>query len=107
MPAGCIAFDHFFGLSSAWMRDMKTVQVIQRRLTEFQLRYRMSELDTTGADHLPEKLGMIEEFVIELLDLLEAETTDWLVEFRSSVRRLGRQPDWSDQHPGGTTGLSP
>jgi hypothetical protein len=99
--AGCIAFDHFFGLSSAWMRNMKTVQLIQRRLTEFQLKYRIGQLTPDHPNRLAENLSMIEDFVTELLDLIEGETSDWLTEFRTSVRRLSRQSDWSDQHSEG------
>jgi hypothetical protein len=37
LAAGCWAFDHFFGLSDSWIRDVATAQELQVRLLRFQL----------------------------------------------------------------------
>jgi hypothetical protein len=94
--AGCAAFDHFFGVSSAWMRDMTAIQAIQRRLTDFRMVWaaRLLRPPAPGAmvevddAELAGRLELIGALVADVTVLVEAETTEWLAEFRSNMVNL-------------------
>jgi hypothetical protein len=104
--AGCVAFDHFFGLSSGWMRDMAASQTLQRRLTEFRLEWTTNLLRPASVTGVPvpvggsavddaelnRRLDLVGRFAMEIADLVESETAEWLTEFRSSLARLDPQP---------------
>jgi hypothetical protein len=106
--AGCVAFDHFFGLSSGWMRDMAAAQTLQRRLTEFRLEWTTNLLrpashtaeqvagggSAVDDAELTRRLNLVGQFAMEIADLVESETSEWLTEFRSSVGRLDGQTAW-------------
>jgi hypothetical protein len=132
VAAGCVAFDHFFGLSSGWMRDVAALEALQGRLARFHMHWakwqaaRAGALDggtaasaaadagaddaaagvaaagvaaagvaaatasaatgTTGA-----ALDLIEGLIIDVTQVTEAETTQWIAEFTSSVAALRQQ----------------
>ncbi|HLL65347.1 MAG TPA: SLATT domain-containing protein [Micromonosporaceae bacterium] len=52
LAAGCLAFDHFFGLASGWQRDLATARALQARLLEFQLAW--VAWQATQAGHGPQ-----------------------------------------------------
>jgi hypothetical protein len=122
--AGCVAFDHFFGLSSGWMRDIVSVQTLQRRLTDFRMAWTTNLLrpasmpggnalgstglggagrggtglaDSAALDEaeLVRRLDLVQSFVTEIADLVESGTAEWLAEFRSNVGGLDGQTGWS------------
>lgn len=100
MAGGCLAFDHFFGLSSAWMRDIATAQALQRVLTEFRLDWATAELRTASEDHdvdlvVQRREKLIRVLVMRTAELVEAETDEWLSEFRSNIGDLSRRSGWS------------
>lgn len=98
--AGVAAFDHFFGLSSGWLRDMAAAQALQRRLTEFRLGWatamvvRQTPADA-GRDaaqaELLARLDLVNVFALDVIALVEAETAEWLAEFRSGMAKLYSQ----------------
>jgi hypothetical protein len=98
LAAGCLAFDHFFGLSSGWLRDMATAQALQRRLVAFRFAWvganAEQALSSTYDANVKLRLGLIEDFVADLAGLVSAETGEWLAEFQSKVAKL----------PGGSAG---
>lgn len=106
---GCLAFDHFFGLSSAWMRDISAAQAIQRGLTEFRLDWAATVLPAAdpggsgapASDVLRRREALIRTLVMRTADLVEAETGEWLSEFRSNIGDLNRRNGWSSlpAHP--------
>jgi hypothetical protein len=110
--AGCAAFDHFFGVSAGWMRDMTTIQALQRRLDQFRLEWTSSLLfrpaeASVHEDELASRVGLIRDLVEDVASLVEAETTEWLLEFRSSVGQLygqARVPTAIDGHGARSTG---
>jgi hypothetical protein len=86
--AGCVAFDHFFGLSSGWMRDMTTARALERRLAAFRFAWAAANVEAAfGADHATVKLGLelVEKLATEVADLVDAETTEWITEFRANI----------------------
>ncbi|MEU9511142.1 SLATT domain-containing protein [Micromonospora sp. NPDC048169] len=97
MAGGCLAFDHFFGLSSAWMRDIATAQALSRALTEFRLDWATTELRTPATEEaaIRRREELIRVLVLRTAELVEAETGEWLSEFRSNIGDLNRRSGWS------------
>ncbi len=110
LAAGCVAFDHFFGLSTGWMRDTATIQDLQNRLARLQLDWARWQAEvaghcpaTTGADGgetaLDASLGavvargldLVDQFLSDVLDLTSGETAKWFVDFNSSIADLRQQ----------------
>ncbi len=84
--AGCVAFDHFFGLSSGWRRDVAAIQALQARLADFRYTWltataeqalNLERLDTRA------RLELIERFVADVRSVVNAETSAWLTEFEA------------------------
>jgi hypothetical protein len=92
LAAGCLAFDHFFGLSSGWLRDMATAQALQRRLVAFRFAWvganAEQALSSTYDANVKHRLALVEDFVADLAGLVSAETGEWLTEFQSKVAKL-------------------
>jgi len=91
--AGCLAFDHFFGLATGWMRDRTTVHALRRRLGRFQFEWtaatRAQALGGAGkAVDDAARLELIRRFVEDVAEVIEAETGQWLTELQASVRDL-------------------
>ncbi|GID95629.1 hypothetical protein Adi01nite_50410 [Amorphoplanes digitatis] len=88
LAAGCVAFDHFFGLSSGWMRDITTARALERRLGKFRFAWTTVNADAAfGVDVITAKAGLdlIEQFVSDVADLIDGETAEWLTEFRANI----------------------
>jgi SMODS and SLOG-associating 2TM effector domain 2 len=98
VAAGCVAFDRFFGISAAWMRDIATVHALQGRLTRFHLDWAAWEAAEAGAVSTPDgaagtqaAIALIDSFVTDVVSLTQAETAQWIAEFSSSVAALHQQ----------------
>lgn len=92
LAAACVGFDRFFGLSSAWMRDITTAQTIQRRLERFRYDWAAECLQATlgrpDVEHILRALQLIRQFGEDVADQIEQETTDWVIEFQHSLAQL-------------------
>jgi hypothetical protein len=92
LAAGCLAFDHFYGLSAGWRRDIATAQALQRRLVTFRFGWiganAEQALSSTYDANVKHRLALIENFVADLAGLVSAETGEWLAEFETKVGRL-------------------
>ncbi|MFI7251326.1 SLATT domain-containing protein [Micromonospora chalcea] len=97
IAGGCLAFDHFFGLSSAWMRDIATAQALQRALIEFRLDWVAMQLGSAATEDavIRRREELIRVLVLRTAELVEAETGEWLSEFRSNIGDLNRRSGWS------------
>jgi len=100
IAAGCMGFDYFFGVSSGWMRDITALQSVRRELTNFRLAWAARILqhaspttDDEKRDAVTEQLALITDFASSIGLIMETETSDWLAEFRSSLRRLNDGAD--------------
>jgi hypothetical protein len=101
VAAGCVAFDHFFGLSSGWMRDITAIQVLQNRLTRYHLEWarwqstHAGALSGTGSEAADEAtaigLDLIGDLVVDLAQLTESETAQWVAEFSNSMAALRKE----------------
>jgi hypothetical protein len=109
LAAGCVAFDHFFGFSSGWMRDMSTAQALQQRLMTFRILWVRWQAEQAGvlpvdqaeqagqAGVLPVKpdsvrsaLDMIQALVIDVEKATNEETAAWIGEFKASLSGMDR-----------------
>lgn len=87
----CLACDRWFGLTSGWMRSVATAQAVQRRLEAFQyewagesVREVLGPTEGTAGEAAERCLAVLRRFNEDLTELVRAETTDWMVEFRSA-----------------------
>jgi hypothetical protein len=94
MAAACIGFDRFFGLSSGWMRSMTTAQALERRLEQLQYDWAAecarSAARTVDPKQVQNRLALLRVFSDDVAALLQQETTEWVLEFQSSLPRLER-----------------
>jgi SMODS and SLOG-associating 2TM effector domain 2 len=86
----CPACDRWFGLTSGWMRDVATAQAVQRRLEALQFDWAVESVrevlgpaEGTASEAAERCLGVLRRFEEDVTELVRAETTDWMVEFRS------------------------
>jgi hypothetical protein len=95
--AGCAAFDHFFGLSTGWVRAMGTAQGLQRRLNAFRLAWatrtmRDNDLSSYDAAAVGERtayrIDLIRQLVADVEDLVDGESREWLARLRSDLAEL-------------------
>jgi uncharacterized damage-inducible protein DinB len=80
LAAGCLAYDRFFGYSTAWMRYMSTVIALRSHLTDFQLSWIKLTNAGTPADQLVEH---VHKFVTLVNEAIRRETESWSNEFNS------------------------
>src|SRR5262249_44438820 len=96
LSAGAVAFDHFFGLSAGWMRDIATAQALQARLARFHLDWATWQATEAGllkpatpaeenAGGVQQALDLIGHLVTDVHALTEAETAQWVNDFNSSL----------------------
>lgn len=90
LAGGCAAFDHFFGLSSGWMRDMATSHALQHRLLKFRLTWitlTAGKAVVDGAE-ISARLDLVRSFALDVSELVSTETGDWLTEFQTNMGQL-------------------
>jgi hypothetical protein len=120
VAAGCKAFDHFFGLSSSWMRDIGVAHALRGELNAVRLEWagdvlragppvyaghaadtgpgappgaseRPAEHPPLTAQEIERQLALIARLTDAVRGRIEAETADWQTEFRASTRQLNEQ----------------
>lgn len=96
-----VALDRFFGFSSAWARYMATGQAISAALNQFRLDWQQSscQLPVGG---LPEEsidnlLDLAKTLVRKTDDLVQAETSQWVKEFRETLTEIERSAQTQDK----------
>jgi len=92
LAAGSLAYDRFFGYSSAWLRYMATAISLRAELSDFQLSWAKDMAALGGQNPEPEEvLRLIESaqsFVWKMNDSIRNETQSWLVEFNTNLSDL-------------------
>ncbi|MEO3813495.1 SLATT domain-containing protein [Sphaerisporangium sp. B11E5] len=91
LAAGCVAFDHFFGISSGWMRDIAALMSLRGRLTRFHLDWAAWQAEGTGPDRTAGGLALIDALVTDVVRISERETAQWIAEFDNSMASLRQQ----------------
>lgn len=99
--AGCKGFDHFYGLSATWMRDITIANALRTELNAVRLEWATDVLragpaaDAPGAllepAELERQLALITRLAQSVRAHIEGETADWQVEFSSSTSQLYAQ----------------
>lgn len=89
LAAGCVAFDHFFGLSAGWMRDMTTAQALQARMVRFHLDWAALE----SRDDTATGIELVDGLLTDVLELTNAETAEWVSQFSTAISALRRQTE--------------
>lgn len=88
----CIAFDHYFGISTAWMRYTAAGLAIEKSLDEFRLEWAGQTAQLQGADPAPQQLqrliGACRQLTTEVRGHVDLETSAWIAEFQSSLAQL-------------------
>nr|WP_257217184.1 SLATT domain-containing protein [Streptomyces dengpaensis] len=93
--AGCKGFDYFFGLSTAWMRDITAAQALRGEVNAFRLAWSAELLrDVTGEPEqavIERRMNLIGGLVGRIRAHLESETADWTAEFRAGLQQFQEQ----------------
>ncbi|UWE11453.1 SLATT domain-containing protein [Actinacidiphila bryophytorum] len=101
VAAGCKAFDHFFGVSAAWMRDITVAHALRTELNAVRLEWAADVLragprtDPPGrllepAD-VERQLALVHRLAAAVRSHVDGETAEWQAEFSSSTRQLQGQ----------------
>ncbi|WP_225846077.1 SLATT domain-containing protein [Streptomyces sp. HPF1205] len=121
LAAGCKGFDHFFGLSSSWMRDIGVAHALRAELNKVRLEWATDVLRAGRASARPgewlqpseveRQLALIARLVDAVRTHIDSETADWQAEFRSRTRQLNEQgplpgPGAPDRLPGTSAGVA-
>jgi hypothetical protein len=100
VAAGCKGFDHFFGLSSGWTRDITVVHALRGELNAVRLEWasdvlragpRGAAARTSGPlepAEVERQLALITRLVTTVRTHVESETVDWRTERAARARQL-------------------
>ncbi|MGN9906656.1 SLATT domain-containing protein [Phytohabitans sp. LJ34] len=92
LAAGSVAYDRFFGYSSAWLRYVATATLIQADLTDFRVGW-AAEMAAIGdreptAEEVRALIGRAREFVGRVNEAVRVETDAWRSEFDNRMGEL-------------------
>lgn len=101
VAAGCKGFDHFYGLSTGWMRDIAAAHALRTELNAVRLEWATDVLrggpaaDTPGLllepAELERQLALITRLAESVRGQIEGETADWRAEFSTNTNQLHAQ----------------
>ena len=88
----CVAADKFYGMSSCWIRYMKTQLVLEAALTDlrydwFALLAKVEKQQPTP-EQVQAMLQKMKEFVVLVHAQIQEETDAWVLEFQASLADL-------------------
>ncbi|SEG15969.1 hypothetical protein SAMN05216223_103445 [Actinacidiphila yanglinensis] len=101
--AGCKGFDHFFGLSAGWMRDIAVAHALRFELGAVRLEWAAEVLRAGPAAAPPSpdapldpaeverRLALVDRLVAAVRTHVEGETAAWQAEFSAATRQLNEQ----------------
>ena len=109
IAAALVGLDRFAGYSTAWMRYMNYAQRIDAALQEFRLQWAAHMVQNRPAaappppggedggsqsfttEQVEALIALTRQFLSSVSQLVAAETSEWLNEFRSNLERLDRE----------------
>lgn len=101
LAAGCKGFDHFFGLSSTWMRDIAAAHALRGELNAVRLEWASDVLragpggarpdDPLEPAEVERQLALIGRLVTVVRRQIDSETSEWQTEFSANTRQLHEQ----------------
>lgn len=100
--AGCKGFDHFFGLSASWMRDVTVAHALRFELGAVRLEWAADVLRAGPAApaspdepletaEIERQLALIDRLAGAVRGQVERETSTWQAEFSAATRQLHEQ----------------
>jgi hypothetical protein len=97
----CVAMDKLFGFSTNWIRFVDAATKIETLLGRFRIEWykQMALADIAGqpAEAIGKLFDTLLEFVTKMRDVIEKETGDWIVEFRSNLTKLAEDTKASQE----------
>ncbi|WP_162240356.1 SLATT domain-containing protein [Nocardia arizonensis] len=92
--AGCVAIDRFFGISTAWMRDIRTVQAINAMICDFQLEWAsVSRSPANSNGEIDRRMALLKEFSYRANEVIARETNTWTSQLPLSAEPRGPRFD--------------
>jgi hypothetical protein len=92
LAAALVAFDKFFGFSSAWMRFMTAELTLRTALQEFEIGWYAQRALLRGqrptAEQVVQMLTTCKEFSAKINGIVTDETKAWVEEFKSSLSEV-------------------
>jgi low affinity Fe/Cu permease len=89
-----VALDRFFGFSSAWARYIASGQAISAALNQFRLDWQKfsTQFPVNGPtqDSINQLLDLAKTLAMKTDDLIQAETLQWVKEFRETLTEIER-----------------
>jgi low affinity Fe/Cu permease len=89
-----VALDRFFGFSSAWARYIATGQGISAALNQFRIDWQQSRsrlpADALTQENIDHLLDLAKKLLRRTDDLVQAETSQWVKEFRETLTEIER-----------------
>ncbi|MFG1811783.1 SLATT domain-containing protein [Streptomyces sp. NPDC049040] len=103
VAAGCKGFDHFFGVSAAWMRDVVVAHALRTELNAVRLEWAADVLragpglDTPGRllepAEVERQLALVQRLADAVRGHVDGETAQWQAAFSASTSQLqGQSP---------------
>ena len=97
----CVAMDKLFGFSTNWIRFVDAATKIETLLGRFRIEWykQMALADLSGlpADSVNKLFDTLLDFATKTRDVIEKETGDWIVEFRSNLTKLAEETKASQE----------
>jgi SMODS and SLOG-associating 2TM effector domain 2 len=91
LAAGLVGVDHFFGLSSGWIRYVITATGIQHALEEFRMDWNLLSAHLSAPPSHEQILALIDRaksFRIAVTGMVLDETKAWAAEFQNNMAQL-------------------
>jgi SMODS and SLOG-associating 2TM effector domain 2 len=92
LAAALVAFDKFFGFSSAWMRFMTAELTLRSTLEEFEIDWYALRAVLRGqkptAEQVVQMLNQCKDFAAKINTIVTQETNAWVEEFKSSLSQV-------------------
>jgi hypothetical protein len=94
LAAACVGADKFFGVSTGWIRYIKTQMSLEMALSEFRydwvLLVAKFERCESAPDQIPPLLQRLKDFIVQVHLQVQQETEAWILEFQSNLADLER-----------------
>ncbi|MBF6078648.1 SLATT domain-containing protein [Nocardia beijingensis] len=90
--AGSLACDRLFGVSTAWMRDLRSAQSINAMLCDFQLEWAsVSRAPANSNGEIDRRMGLLRDFSYRVNEVIAHETDSWTGQLQLSAQpRMSR-----------------
>jgi len=102
LAAGAMAYDRFYGCSTAWRRYLTTAIALRANLADFQVAWAKQQAaigaHQPGGQAIQQLIDLAQSFTRNAYDLMRAETDNWQTDFDAQNAELERR--LSQQNPG-------